>query len=60
MDHGDISERVEELIHRVGKLEEREIDLAAAILDYLHADMAAPWMPAAKRLEKVLMERLKF
>lgn len=44
---------------RIEALEKREKELAEALLDYLRADIAAPWMAAAKRLEELLADRLK-
>lgn len=44
---------------RLDALEAREAELSEALLEYLLADLAAPWAPAAKRLERVLVARLK-
>lgn len=48
-----------EYTDRLDALEKREKELAEALLDYLRADIAAPWMAAAKRLEELLADRLK-
>jgi hypothetical protein len=47
------------LAARIDALEARESELAEAFLDYVLADLAEPWVPAAKRLEAVLVRRLK-
>jgi hypothetical protein len=44
---------------RLDALENRQRQLAAVLLDYVRADMEAPWMPAAKRLETLLLDLLK-
>jgi hypothetical protein len=53
-----VSFDVENIVSRLDALETRECELAEALLDYLIADLAAPWVPAAKRLEAVLVARL--
>lgn len=50
---------IESLIFRVSALEIRERYLTEALLDYIRADLAAPWVPAAKRLEALLMSKAK-
>jgi hypothetical protein len=52
-------ERIETMLARIGKLEERERERDELILGYIRADMAAPWMVSAKRLEAFLMRELK-
>lgn len=39
--------------------EARETAMAEALLDYVRADLAAPWAASGKRLEKLLAERLQ-
>lgn len=43
------------LERRVLELETAQRDLTEALLDYVRADLRAPRMPAAQRLEKILM-----
>lgn len=49
--------RNKDLSARLDALEQNEWDLAVALLDYLRADMATPWMAPAKRLEALLMQQ---
>jgi len=44
---------------RVRELERQHAIISEALLDYVLADLAEPWRPAAKRLEKVLVAGLK-
>jgi uncharacterized protein with PIN domain len=46
-------------VERIGLLEAQQHELASAILDYVRADLAAPWMDAAKRLQATLVRLIR-
>lgn len=49
---------VQEINTRVTVLEMDQRELAEALLGYLRADMATPWLGSAKKLEEVLLKML--
>lgn len=59
MVYAHIDDEVRDLRIKLGNMHRQQLELSSALLDYIRADMAAPWMASATRLEGILLEILK-
>jgi hypothetical protein len=56
---GSLWDKVARIEARQSEAQVADAALCEALLDYIRADIEAPWMAPGKRLEKLLAERLK-